>query len=224
MICEQCGRSFTANQNWERYFYPLEEAVFLLCPQCQQEWQRVDEMEHCPYCGQWKEVTVPCECEHWRQLDSLFCHQSLYCYNRVAKEWLNRYKIQGDYALRYVISEAVKQKLAPYRNEIIVPIPLDRAKYHRRGFNQVEGVLQAADLEYQSLLVKSTSFGVQGLKTREERLRLPQPFAVKKALDAKQCYLLVDDIYTTGRTITHAYQALKSAGAQRIHSFSYLRA
>lgn len=225
MICELCGRPFKEKIDWSLYFYPAEAITkTYLCPQCQKEWIPIDDIKHCPYCGEWKKVSEHCECERWRQSIPFFKHHSLYCYNELTKEWLNRYKIQGDYQLRMIIGKSVREKLSNYKKYTIVPIPLDVDKYYQRGFNQVEGVLEAANISYQRLLSKSLILSAQGLKTRKERLETLQPFCVNHALDENQFYLVVDDIYTTGRTITHAYQALESAGAKHIQSFSFLRA
>lgn len=182
----------------------------------------VQDFPHCSYC---MNAELPCdECQKWKERYHLQ-HQSLFYYNDWMKAWLNQYKIQGDYRLRSCFAYDLYQALYPYvkRNYILVPIPIDEYKYYERGFNQVAALLEAAELPYEMWLSKRLLLQAQGLKTREERLKTPQPFRCQTVkVDRK--VILIDDIYTTGRTLTHAYGCLQEAGVQHITSFSLIRA
>lgn len=162
----------------------------------------------------------------WQSQIPLFKHSALYAYQSLMKEWLNRYKIQGDYALRQVIAAEVAHRLRPLVQSgwTLVPIPIDSLKWQKRGFNQVIGVLEAAQLPYVELLVKKPTDKPQGLKTRKERLQLAQCFTLNPQIAVKDRYVIVDDIYTTGRTITRAYQLFIAAGVTQLQSFSFLLA
>ena len=64
----------------------------------------------------------------------------------------------------------LKKSLRNFKKYTLVPIPVSPEKYQSRGFNQVEGFLQAAGLPYKHLLEKQDVLA-QSSKNREERLK-----------------------------------------------------
>lgn len=85
-------------------------------------------------------------------------------------------------------------------------------------------VLQAAGIDYRSLLKKKIHLPPQAAMTRNERLAAPQPFIIEKAQEIKdKRVLLVDDVYTTGQTIYHAAEVLLTCQPKTITSFSFAR-
>ena len=108
----------------------------------------------------------------------------------------------------------------------MIPIRLSAERYQQRGFNQVTAVLEAAGVRFQELLEKVVDTAPQAQRSRRKRLVEAQPFAVKPdvACEIKgKKLLLIDDVYTTGRTLYHAAEALQSFGPQSIRSFSIAR-
>ncbi|MGX7200732.1 ComF family protein [Enterococcus plantarum] len=105
-----------------------------------------------------------------------------------------------------------------------MPISTERMK--SRGFNQVEGLLDAANICYQPYLVRFADSLSQVQKTRKERMALKRPFKLtlegQKAVLNKDI-LLVDDIYTTGRTIFHAAQVILENDPSKLYTFSIAR-
>lgn len=138
------------------------------------------------------------------------------------KNYFSQYKFQGDYVLRFVFAKATKKAVKMFREHTIVPIPVSNEKFQVRGFNQVQGILDAANLSYRNILEKKDTLA-QSSKTREERLRTQQAFKVKKGVDLPDKILLVDDIYTTGKTLQLAKQILLEAGVKEILTFSIAR-
>nr|MCH9869498.1 hypothetical protein [Serratia marcescens] len=66
----------------------------------------------------------------------------------------------------------------------------------------------------------------QSSKTRVDRLQTTQPFEFKEGMEPRirgRRILLVDDVYTTGRTLYHASAQLKSAGAAAVFSMTLAR-
>lgn len=98
------------------------------------------------------------------------------------------------------MQQAVVQRCA----EICLVVPVTPTTLQTRGFNQVAGWL-AAPLA-PGLMTQATAKSVpQSKKDRQARLRTPQPFKMApNTILAGQRVLLVDDIYTTGRTMRHA--------------------
>ena len=90
------------------------------------------------------------------------------------------------------------------------------------GGTGCDDVLDAANLSYRDILEKKDTLA-QSSKTREERLQTQQAFKIKKGVDLPDKILLVDDIYTTGKTLQLAKQILLEAGVKEVLSFSIAR-
>lgn len=109
----------------------------------------------------------------------------------------------------------------------VVPVPLSRAKRRRRGYNQSEeiacGFLVHADENVFSLCAAflaraSASSSQTKTVSRRERIRnVARSFTVPNPDDVRgKNILLLDDVMTTGATLTDAARALRSAGAHRV--------
>ena len=59
---------------------------------------------------------------------------------------------------------------------------MSNEKFQVRGFNQVQGILDAANLSYRNILEKKDTLA-QSSKTREERLLTQQAFEIRKGVD-----------------------------------------
>jgi len=115
-------------------------------------------------------------------------------------------------------------KLAGLGIEVVVPVPLHWRRSWVRGFNQAATIAEtlAAELgaEWQPgalRRVKPTPQHAQPSATaRWENIR--GAFApAKKARVAGRTVLLVDDVMTTGATVSEAARVLKAAGTKVIH-------
>ncbi|MEK7552783.1 MAG: ComF family protein [Patescibacteria group bacterium] len=109
---------------------------------------------------------------------------------------------------------------------LVVPVPLARARLAERGFNQsaliARGLVQSnpdyLKLNERCLIkIKTTPTQVE-IKNREERLiNLRGAFAVRAPEEVRgQTIILVDDVLTTGGTVTEARRVLLDAGAARV--------
>jgi ComF family protein len=108
---------------------------------------------------------------------------------------------------------------------LIVPVPLHASKRGERGFNQAELMVRAAvkrlpqpmDVAIGLLKRERPTHSQVGL-TREERVanmrgafRVTDPQRVKGAT-----VIVVDDVMTTGTTVSECARVLKKAGAKRV--------
>ena len=152
----------------------------------------------------------------------LFSAASGLLYNDLMKDFFSKYKFQGDYLLRFVFAEVLKKSLRNFKEYTLVPIPVSPEKHQSRGFNQVEGFLQAAGLPYKQLLEKEDMIA-QSSKNREERLNSQQCFTLAKDVLLPEKILLIDDVYTTGKTLQLARELLLEAGVKEVLTFSLAR-
>ena len=218
--CLLCKEQIKEKGSFLRLFL-LKEGGPSYCSTCYQNFERISE-EHCPCCFRNGQSDLCTDCQKWEEEGKQVQHQSLFTYNEAMKNYFSQYKFQGDYVLRFVFAKATKKAVKMFREHTIVPIPVSNEKFQVRGFNQVQGILDAANLSYRNILEKKDTLA-QSSKTREERLRTQQAFKVKKGVDLPDKILLVDDIYTTGKTLQLAKQILLEAGVKEILTFSIAR-
>lgn len=102
---------------------------------------------------------------------------------------------------------------------ILIPIPSDPRRLPTRGFHLPLLIAQALSTQRECPLrrrglTKPRSSEVQAGRSRGDRLRaLSGLFEASASLSGK-CVLLVDDVFTTGATLSAARQALNAVGAQ----------
>lgn len=195
-----------------------------LCLRCEKLFQPMLSEKYCFQCGRIQSINELCEdCLKWNQVKSFkLINQSLYSYDGVIKEYIDRYKFQGDYRLRKLVATQITELIKKY--EVVVPIPINQVTMGVRKFNQVTGWLE--EVNYTMALTAKPKLKAQFQKNRSERLQTQQPFAMNEKyvemIKQKQI-CLVDDIYTTGTTLHHAAQLLLDNGAQSVRSITLAR-
>jgi predicted amidophosphoribosyltransferase len=107
----------------------------------------------------------------------------------------------------------------------IIPIPSSRAKNHLRGHDSIsrlcsEMLQQKNDLQVaQSALYLGREVRDQvGLDARQRAANLAGAFTASRRLSGT--VVIVDDVTTTGATLTNAAKALRIAGAQSIFAIT----
>lgn len=110
--------------------------------------------------------------------------------------------------------------------DLIVPVPLHRARENLRGFNQAELIAKFLSkklkIDCKRVLVRVRhNKPLAELGGREEREKeIKGVFEVVKNIDLQgKTILLVDDVYTTGATMGEATSELKKKGVKRVIGF-----
>jgi competence protein ComFC len=156
--------------------------------------------------------------------------------------WLLKYK--GKKRLAGIFAEIMYDKIIEelselsvirnFREPILIPIPLSRKRYRERGYNQTELICRelikinnlrhGADLKLENnVLVKTKETEHQAnIKDRRERLKnLSDSFSVKNEDTIKgKNIILIDDVTTTGATLSEAKKILKESGAKKVIAFT----
>src|SRR5688572_12615207 len=110
--------------------------------------------------------------------------------------------------------------------DAVVPVPLHRSRLRRRGFNQAEllarGVAERITATVSDTLevVRTTGDQVE-LSAAQRRANVAGAYRAKKPLRGR--ILLVDDVFTTGATMSACAGALVNAGAAEVHALSLCR-
>ncbi len=109
----------------------------------------------------------------------------------------------------------------------VIPVPLHRTKLRQRGFNQAELIARAAlklnplgdrlRLCARVLERKRDTASQIGLTSHQRRENLRGAFAVAQPQWVKgREVLVVDDVYTTGATVSECARVLRRAGATKV--------
>ena len=118
------------------------------------------------------------------------------------------------------------QVLGDGRFDAVVPVPLHRSRLRKRGFNQAEllarGVAERMKATVSDTLqvVRSTRDQVE-LSAAQRRANVAGAYAATEPLRGK--LLLVDDVFTTGATMSACAATLLRAGAEEVHAVSLCR-
>jgi ComF family protein len=114
----------------------------------------------------------------------------------------------------------------------IIPVPLHKKRQRSRGFNQAAIIAEVLSkglrlpLDEVSLMrVSSTEKYRAGLDAKGRRDTVAGAFEVRHPrLIENENILLVDDVFTTGATVSACAAALLSAGAQNVFVLTISRA
>jgi ComF family protein len=112
--------------------------------------------------------------------------------------------------------------------EVVVPVPLHDSRYRERGFNQAQDVARYAarrlrlPVASRCLIRRVATREQSGLPLAERVSNVRNAFALRAPLPASRI-ALVDDVLTTGSTVSEAARALKNAGATDIELWAIAR-
>lgn len=126
-------------------------------------------------------------------------------------------KLLGD-----LMAVEIKQRYAEKNKpEWIIPVPLHPTRLKERGYNQAVEIARSVSRALQIPIQKHCCTRVlptlpQASTTADERRKnMKQAFAVDPTFSAKHV-AIVDDVLTTGSTVTELAMVLKKAGVGRI--------
>ena len=114
--------------------------------------------------------------------------------------------------------------------DVVIPAPLGRQRLKERGYNQVGLVAQPLayelGLEYvpQALWKARETRSQVGLTISQRRENVSQAYQANPSVVKRKSILLMDDVATTGSTISACTEALLSAGANAIYALTIARA
>lgn len=153
----------------------------------------------------------------------------LYCfdYKGIIRKYIIKYKFKGNpYISNFFASQILNNK--KYSEifrlyDIIISVPMDKNKKHKRGYNQTELITKIISkktgiLEKSNVLFKPKQIRTQSTLNKENRKNnIKNAYFVNNKINIKnKKVILLDDIYTTGATVNEISKKLKEAGAKEI--------
>jgi competence protein ComFC len=153
----------------------------------------------------------------------------------VVREVLHQFKYARQIHLRHLVARWLDaalndQRLRDYRFHIIVPVPLHLARQRERGFNQASLLADLLStwrgIPARPVLERTRHTTTQTALDRAERMEnLHNAFRLRKNADVRGLrVLLIDDVLTTGSTLSECARILKRAGAISVHAATAARA
>ncbi len=186
-FCPQCGKTFA----------PAATATGAVCPDC------------------------------WKDRPHFSCCLSACRYEGLIRECIHLFKYRGKTALAKPLAELIascaREHLALTGREFVVPVPLHPARQREREFNQAEllalhlardfGLRFAGDnlIRRRNTVAQSTIGPRERHANVEGAFRLRRPEVFRGAV-----VILVDDVFTTGATVSECARLLREAGATMV--------
>ena len=220
MNCLLCGQTIKSDLTFSHLLLFKNENNHL-CSDCESTFEKIGE-DYCPNCMKIGLSTICQDCKLWCKEEIRVDHNAIFIYNQAMKDFFSRYKFDGDFLLRKVFAPVLANELKKYRGYEFVVIPLSPERLLERGFNQVEGLVEAAGFSFQDLLGKREE-KASSSKNRSERLATEIPFYIKTEAPLPKKILVIDDIYTTGATINRVKRLFEEAGVLEVKTFSLVR-
>lgn len=148
-------------------------------------------------------------------------------YEGVIRRAVHALKFDGRRELARWLGDRMKASLPPLEKDwVLVPVPLSPERLRMRGFNQAALLAQRIPSfpTAQDGLVRLRNSPPQVGQGRAERWESMQgAFEAARTVEGRRI-ILVDDVLTTGATLSWAAKALKDAGALEVRAVVAARA
>ena len=180
-----------------------------------------EETEICTSCRK----TLP-YCEgHVKRVPYSKATSAVFYYENLVRESVLRYKFHGNphYSLAYGRLLAMKVAEQELDFDLITYVPVSRRRHRRRGYDQAARLAKALSRElgcrHHKLLKKIRNNPAQSGLSRPEQRRA-NVLGVYRVVDPKRVQgktiLLIDDVMTTGATLSECCRTLLDAGAAQV--------
>lgn len=141
--------------------------------------------------------------------------------DEVIGKLVKEYKYGSVRSLAKVLAELLDNSL-PIFGEQIVVVPLSTVARHvrQRGLDHTDKIARELakrrGFEVERVLERKKN-GVQvGARAEVRKKQAKEAYQLAKKIDPKKTYLLFDDVWTTGASMTEAGKLMKKAGAKKI--------
>lgn len=213
--CPRCGAALSSGRE-------------VLCESCTSELESERGLLG-PFCPSCKRQIDPgsggCRCE--TGMPGVEMVYSLGSYDEEMEPLIEGFKYRRKRKLGLYLSDILSERLLEVEGlpsaDLVVPVPLHRSKRRQRGFNQSEVIAGwlSERLEIQlgcGLVIRRKKTRTQtGLSREERRENVRNAFEFRGEGDLQgRRVLLVDDVLTTGATMSECARTLKDAGAEQV--------
>ena len=203
---------------------------FRWCPDCRQQVQLVPEPV-CRICG--LPLTRPGLCSNCKvSIPPYEIMRSWLVFEGPIRHALHKLKYRRNVALGDALAQHFREYVSTlsWPVDLVVPVPLGKERMKERGYNQVGLVARplAAVNHWRyapRAVVRSRETRSQvGLTVAERKENVSGAFLGEAALVSGTTVLLMDDVATTGATLSACATAILDAGARSVYALTLARA
>jgi competence protein ComFC len=154
-------------------------------------------------------------------------------YNGPARAWLHALKYDGERRLVEPLAEIMAERWARagVGGDVLVPVPVHAARKRQRGFDQAELLARAVGLRLDLPVVAavrraSKTTAQHALGRRARATNVGHAFVADPrfaAVMSGRWAILIDDLTTTGATLTGCAAVLYDAGAAAVSALALAR-
>jgi len=197
-----------------------------LCPDCDSSLSRLAG-PMCERCGAPTEWPVE-RCRECGGRRIAFARaRAAVAYDDGAKRFVGAWKERGQRSLSALAAEIVDGVLARPTAYTVTFVPADHGRLLERGHNPAQRLALELGSRWQLPVVTllRRRFGIsrqRGLSLADRRRNVRGIF--EPTAPAPSAVVLVDDVYTSGATVSAAASALRKAGARRVEVVTFARA
>lgn len=160
-----------------------------------------------------------------------FCSAFVFYDDSVLQKMIHTLKYDHNYHVGKYLgeksAELMKERISGWNPNIILPVPLHSLRKAERGFNQsaeiAKGISKTIKVPYRSKFIKRKKY----TQTQTHFNLAERKENVQNAFTAKNCdrfkgkkVIIVDDVITTGATVTECGYKLLAAGAEKVFAVS----
>ena len=153
----------------------------------------------------------------------------------IVRDVIHEFKYGRQIHLRHLVARWLRaalddDRLRSHQFDVMVPVPLHPARQRERGFNQASLLAELlgaqTSIPCKPLLKRIRYTTTQTALDRSERMEnLHNAFRLRKNRDVRGLrVLLIDDVLTTGSTLSECARVLKRGGATSVHAATAARA
>ncbi|MGL4560773.1 MAG: phosphoribosyltransferase family protein [Brevinema sp.] len=213
--CIGCGKNHAS-----KIFY-------CICDDCASSIPLIsEENNRCPVCfDRWFKDMICQNClsstVNWQSLSIIFSYQ--HC---IIKSLFFQYKFQNSLLAERDLTNLLRNHIHDISDYEIIIAPCSKRTKKFLGFNPVARILDNLHISYHDLLVKNKDSKIQKTLSGQERRTQINPFLLKHEIPKylfKKKILVIDDIFTTGSTISNIIALLKTKGLENIEALCFLR-
>jgi ComF family protein len=148
---------------------------------------------------------------------------AIYEYAGPAKQAVQRLKYEGESALIEWMSAQMGLQVQKqgWQDQVFVPVPIHRSRRSERAFNQAEALCEAIPGSVEPLLERTRKTVPQAALNkalRSENIR--GAFAANGEVLGREI-VIVDDVCTTGSTVSECAKVLLRAGAKSVRVLAF---
>lgn len=217
--CISCGREI------------LDGSDFQLCDNCLKSMQKIDGLL-CLKCGEMLE-DGNLNCKFCENFDYAFnSNRSIVYYNDVSSKIVKDLKYNGrKYYAKFIARLMVQDKSIFEGIDMLTFVPISKERRKSRGFNQAEEIAieisKLTNIEVKECLIKTKDNKHQAELSQKERLKnltgtFELAFEMKSEIKSKKI-LLIDDVFTTGATLSECARVLKTAKPKVINTLTFAK-